>query len=38
MSWTTDRTISDNRLLFAIIAGVVFVAAAGGFFFWLRKN
>ena len=38
MSWTTDRTISDNRLLFAVIAGVVFVAAAGGFFFWMRMN
>jgi germination protein M len=38
MSWTTDRTISDNRLLFVIIAGVVAIAAAGGFFFWMRLN
>lgn len=38
MSWTTDRTISDNRLLLVVIAGVVVVAAAGGFFFWMRMN
>jgi germination protein M len=37
MSWTTDRSISRNRFLPVIItAGVIFAAAAGGLFFWMR--
>jgi flagellar basal body-associated protein FliL len=33
MSWTHDRSIRDNRLLLAVIIGIVLVVAAGGIFF-----
>ncbi len=34
MSWTTDRAIRDNRLLFIIVVCLVFIVAAGVFFYW----
>lgn len=38
MSWTTDRSIRDNRLLLVLIIGIVLIAAAGGYFLWTRMN
>ncbi len=35
MSLTTDRAIRDNRLLMIVI-GLVFIVAAGAFFYWSR--
>lgn len=38
MSWTTDRSIRDNRLLLFIIIGIVVIAAAVGFIFQSSMN
>ncbi len=37
MSWTTDRSIRDNRLLLVII-GIILIVAAGGYVLWTRMN
>ena len=36
MSEMTDRSIRDNRMLFILIAGIAFLAAAGGGYLWMR--
>jgi hypothetical protein len=38
MSWTTDRAIRDNRLLFIIVVCLVFIIAAGVYFYWSRRT
>ncbi len=38
MSWTTDRSIRDDRLLLALVIVIVCIAAIGGFFIWSRMN
>ncbi|HUI46982.1 MAG TPA: GerMN domain-containing protein [Nitrospirota bacterium] len=38
MSWTTDRAIRDNRLLLVIVIGLVFIVAAGAFFYWSHRT
>ena len=38
MSWSTDRAIRDNRLLLVIIIGLVFIVAAGTFFYWSNRT
>jgi flagellar basal body-associated protein FliL len=38
MSWTTDRTIQDNRLLLIIVLVVVVFVAAGGFLYFRTRQ
>lgn len=38
MSWTTDRAIRDNRLLFIIVVCLVFIVVASALFYWSRRT